>query len=502
MTTYPEWREDLFGVPIDRSAPARGRVAVRPPPPGLSPMAQDSRDHRRLWQTQPRLTSAEQDTLTQPRICAFRVACKGAKATRKCYHCCKFDPAKTGLYCDECFETRHPPLRIPHSWGRLDEDELDEEKQWLAHLARHKMAQDYRELELLLEHTTSFLASTEVYDNNMDSEVDKAVADMKSIDHSIRGLMADVATQLKTRNLPQAVAVRKIQDMWKVRKARNRLRLMIQSIYAEMVDPATGQVYYLNKRTNMTRWDKPKALETTNQRKPRRKKPMSPHEAALFIQKAFRARQARLAIRRLVRSVYVRVQDPATGKYYYYNKYTNTTSWTKPKLLGSDELAPKRTQSFTPESAAAAIQRMLRCALARRQLRRLLSRVYQKILEPSLGRYYYFNVKTRTVSWERPRFVHDDQLLSPRAFAVVAAEEEAAARQQRIARIRQFSASEAASYVQRRVRVHQARKRLLQMARDAYRAVFDPTTGMYFYHNTRTGAVSWTRPSFCTDLPV
>ncbi|EQC42535.1 hypothetical protein SDRG_00267 [Saprolegnia diclina VS20] len=493
MAAYPSWPEDLFGTPVDCTAPLQSVGKQRPPPPTLRPVVQDVGDQRRLWQGQPHLSDSQREILTQPRTCAFQIVCKQAKATRKCYHCTKFDPTKTGLYCDACFDARHPPVRMDHSWSLLDDD--DEEKQWLAHLARHKMAQDYKELELLLGHTTSFLASStqQTRNNNRDEHVERAFKDMKAIDHNIRELMHDVETQLRVRNLPQAIAVRKIQDMWKVRKARNRLKLMIQSIYAEMVDPSSGQVYYLNKRTHQVRWDKPKALQSTSV--PKRKRRLCEADAALYIQRAFRSMRARKAVRRLLRRVYVKLQDPATGIFYYYNKHTKTTSWTKPKLLGSEEYDAPRRRPLTPNEAAAMIQRMLRCAVARRHLRRLLSRVYQKIYEPSLGRHYYFNVKTKLVTWTKPRCIDDAELLTPRSFAQLAADEDAAARLQRLTRIRAFSLEDAASYVQRRIRVHQARARLRKMAQDAYVAIFDPTSGGYFYHNTRTGVVSWSRPA-------
>ncbi|KDO22118.1 hypothetical protein SPRG_10937 [Saprolegnia parasitica CBS 223.65] len=495
MATYPSWPDDLFGEPVHRSsAPLRSVSKLRPPSPTLVPVVQDGGDRRRLWQAQPHLSDVQLKTLIEPRTCAFQIVCKQAKATRKCYHCTKFDPTKTGLYCDACFDARHPAVRMEHSWSLLEDDELDEEKQWLAHLARHKMAQDYKELELLLGHTTSFLASSTktTRDNNRDEHVEKAFKDMKAIDHNIRELMHDVKTQLRVRNLPQAIAVRKIQDMWKVRKARNRLKLMIQSIYAEMVDPTSGQVYYLNKRTHQVRWDKPKALQSSS---PKRRRKLCTADAALYIQRAFRSMRARKAMRRLLRSVYVKLQDPMTGNFYYYNKQTKTTSWTKPKLLGSEEFEAPRRRPLTPHVAASMIQRMLRCAVARRHLRRLLSRVYQKIYEPSLGRHYYYNVKTKHVTWTKPRCIDDAELLTPRSFAQLASDEDAAARQQRLHVIRGFSLDDAASYVQRRVRVHQARARLRRMAQEAYVAILDPTSGAYFYHNTRTGVVSWSRPA-------
>jgi len=70
----------------------------------------------------------------------------------------RFDPAKTGFYCDDCFVVRHPSYRLEHSWTKIegknitapyfplswvpltptciDSDVNAEQKQWVAHLAR------------------------------------------------------------------------------------------------------------------------------------------------------------------------------------------------------------------------------------------------------------------------------------------------------------------------------------------------------------------------------
>lgn len=48
----------------------------------------------------------------------------------------------------------------------------------------------------------------------------------------------------------------------------------------------------------------------------------------------------------LAKSVIEKIFDPSTGATYYFNTYTGTSSWTKPALLGDDDI------ELTPRSKA------------------------------------------------------------------------------------------------------------------------------------------------------
>lgn len=63
-------------------------------------------------------------------------------------------------------------------------------------------------------------------------------------------------------------------------------------------------------------------------------------------QSLYRARAARYYLKWLAKSVIEKIFDPATGAVYYFNKYTGTSSWTKPALLGDEDL------ELTPRSKA------------------------------------------------------------------------------------------------------------------------------------------------------
>jgi hypothetical protein len=56
--------------------------------------------------------------------------------------------------------------------------------------------------------------------------------------------------------------VRKIQGMWRCRKARQKIRLLIKAIYQKRFDPAVGAYYYINTRSGECSWTKPINLGT------------------------------------------------------------------------------------------------------------------------------------------------------------------------------------------------------------------------------------------------
>ena len=67
-------------------------------------------------------------------------------------------------------------------------------------------------------------------------------------------------------------------------------------------------------------------------------KDLTDEEAALHLQGAWRAKQARSKLRAIVRRQYKKVFDPNTKKFYYFNYRTKVAHWTKPLCLGSEDL--------------------------------------------------------------------------------------------------------------------------------------------------------------------
>ena len=61
-------------------------------------------------------------------------------------------------------------------------------------------------------------------------------------------------------------------------------------------------------------------------------------EASRLLQALWRRRNARRNLLLLVRSIYKKHYDPASDTFYYVNNRTGEAKWTKPALLGDEEL--------------------------------------------------------------------------------------------------------------------------------------------------------------------
>lgn len=247
-----------------------------------------------------------------------------------------------------------------------------------------------------------------------------------------------------------------------------------------------------------------------------RKPPLTKAEALLKIQRMWKIRSARKQLKALVRSVYASFQDPITGETYYYNSKTKTTQWTKPKALADSEeldsvhqnktdsvisqkettVKPKRVFDSREEQeldAVLKIQGMLRAHKARMHMRRLISSVYEKIWDASSARFYYHNTKSKQVKWDKPRWVNDADLLTPRSRQRQVDEE---LKQQKLEALRLVMTEDhAATMLQRAYRRKKGFESLLELCRQVYERIFDPSQNAFYYHNTRTKETSWEKPA-------
>jgi WW domain len=95
-------------------------------------------------------------------------------------------------------------------------------------------------------------------------------------------------------------------------------------------DEEHSRYYYFNKLTQQSRWESPLLLHG---------EPLVPEEvpAAVRVQTAFRAHRARRRIRAMLDSLYEKGYSKQEGAWFYYNKTTGVTSWSKPALYGVHE---------------------------------------------------------------------------------------------------------------------------------------------------------------------
>jgi hypothetical protein len=224
-------------------------------------------------------------------------------------------------------------------------------------------------------------------------------------------------------------AIVRIQSAWRSRREWTFVQRLARSLYEELYDDDHGAYYYYHKRSGVTSWTRPWAFRGTKvhkQTKARKHAPATPHDAALRIQVNWRCRQARRQLCQLTKLVYEKIHElDAKGNdvWYYYHTVTGESHWIKPKFLGSDDIMstprlpdrPKKAPPASEDEACSRIQHAWRCALARHALVCKVKKWFQKFFDEDFNAYFYYNRRTGTSSWRKPKILRsDDLLLSPR----------------------------------------------------------------------------------------
>ncbi|DBA02361.1 TPA: hypothetical protein N0F65_007180 [Lagenidium giganteum] len=496
------------------------------------------------------------EAVLRPRKCAFRVNCKAALATKKCFNCAKFAADGEGYYCDECFEARHPSYRLEHSWIPLDEH-VNQNESWLAQVAMHHLEQDAQELKLLLEHTQQYLrgraaaavppppleAPPKLHNPTGEINFKQVQISMTSIDTTIREMLDQVHYELAQKpGMTREEALHKIHAMWRLRKARKQVKELIRNVFESYVDPTTGQTYYFNTKTKETQWTKPKGLgkdnlqpatvstttptktSTTNSRKSSTvalaslDRAEQERIAVARVQGMARARIARNHMRTLISSVYEKIWDESSERFYYHNTRTKEVKWERPRWVSDAELPTPRQRleqerkerregrQLTQKQAAVMVQRVYRKRRGFEMLLRLSRAVYERIYDPTTQRYYYHNTRTKETSWDKPLLLRNAKadVLTPRT------------RQQQLQALMNVSTTlnkpkrdkvvwtedTAAVRLQGLFRARKARQQLAVRLVDTYKKIKDDETGLYYYYNVSTGVVTWEAPALVRKAQV
>ena len=142
------------------------------------------------------------------------------------------------------------------------------------------------------------------------------------------------------------------------------LRKILSNRFEKIWDEDNQRFYYVNKKTGSVDWEKPKLLGSDDvdptprsrsaalaagidvppphKRTPRVfAKDLTPKEAAIMLQRAFRAKQARHKLMAMFASVYQKAYDPEAKLFYYFNSC----------LLYTSPSPRDRTRSRMPSSA-------------------------------------------------------------------------------------------------------------------------------------------------------
>ena len=130
---------------------------------------------------------------------------------------------------------------------------------------------------------------------------------------------------------------------------------------------------------------------------------------------------------------------------------------------------------------------------ARAIVREKIHETYEMVWDDSLQRWYFFNSKTGTSSWEEPilmRSVGRVELLTPRTRENMMYKKQTG----KWKTAKDMTEDEAARKIQGAWRSKVALRNVREMVKKQYERVYDQDSNRYFYFNTRTQESFWERP--------
>lgn len=421
--------------------------------------------------------------------CSFNIGsrCRHAIATVECTDCAVFDHSQgQGFYCDACFASRHPWTRAPHRFRRLNQRPVTPPPK-------------VDPLQPAIRGVVDLLGSTRRDDAALGGSLQPRFEALERAKGAIDGVLnrlLSAMTELRDDGArKRSAAARKIQGLYRRRKARALMLTSARLLWGRVLDPITLRYYFVNRFDGRTQWEPPcvfgRVLDVGLFPKILASK-LSENTAASMIQAAWRGSHARVRLAGLVRSAYRRCIDPASQREYFFCLLTGASCWSRPALLRGVDLPEyserdAHTDVVLLARKALAVQVAWRAHAARRALAARAGARWERVWDPATRRHFFFDKQKHVSGWVKPL-----RMSLPSWQPPLAPREPITTEQARVV-IRRF------------MRMCRVRWRLQPLAASLYARYFDAKYGSFFYAHRPSGRTSWKRPALLlpdTELPV
>lgn len=340
--------------------------------------------------------------------------------------------------------------------------------------------------------------------------------------------------------LSREVAAVRVQSLIRGFLTRRRLAQRLQRTIRKIWDPDNAHYYYFTPQTGNTSWLKPvflRDLDPSAEAAPghvrtgRRASDLTEVQAATRIQAFWRQVRCVMQYRQIAKSVWAVVPDAEYGIPYYFNRLTGMSQWERPYALGfvdadSVPAAPQGSvhgkHSAEPRSPTDALSIPSPASVAIADLSaRAASAVAADAETQAVGAAPGGRPTARTARPEEApsarayanvgglrssRFLPaaTDRSLRPgkttarpgddRPNAAAEQRESSALRPERTTAIPAGLQEASIVRIQSLVRRFLARVQTLRLANQVWEKHIDPTHGLPFYFDTRSGEASWEKP--------
>jgi hypothetical protein len=490
-----------------------------------------------------RATNALEEELRQRRHaskihCSFYMnnQCKFALATRQCFGCKIFDSKKTGFMCESCWKNRHPWHREKHEFVFIQQEPNTPPKKIIENEVADQVSKETR--SLIKATQASALSMGAPLEGSMQEErLKKAAGTCDSLIERVAGLILRLRDDEFVRRERAAALIQRLQRRkWGRRFAERVARLSWGKVY----DPGTGLFYYVHRSDrSRTQWNQPTLfgkLVDVKELPERLAFEMTENEAATCIQKMVRNVFVKRMISQLAMAAFRRSIDKATGRVFYYNMHSRTAHWTKPKSLG--EIEPPFYSVFEDDraiqTACKLVQNTWRKHKAKKIFLKLVAESFERVWDPSNGRYFYYSKNTGESRWTRPfalllgaHGIKDEDIPEALPEADIEAEAEHGVesafeqgeekyysnRDQKTLHainasssssqnVKNMTEERAKAIVASFIRIWRARRTLITQVGVVWNRVYDEEYSAYFFFNTVTGESTWYKPKIIKRLGI